>query len=153
MKKSAFTLLEIMITVGVVAVVGSMGAFSVLKGVRKARINQARIDLEIMSAAMLQMASDTGRWPNGALRTNPGSTEIWNLTGTKVGLLANSAIYSEWKGPYVDEIKVDPWGNPYFFDPDYLIKGVNHVVVGSFGPNGVGQNLYDSDDIYVLLDD
>ncbi|MFT5473692.1 MAG: hypothetical protein ACI856_002024, partial [Kiritimatiellia bacterium] len=29
--------------------------------------------------------------------------------------------------------------------------GVFEKVVGSFGPNGVGRNRYDSDDIYVLV--
>jgi hypothetical protein len=52
-------------------------------------------------------------------------------------------------------IPLDPWGHPYFFDTDYDIDpsgGVtNAAVIGSFGPNGVGQNVYDSDNIYIKL--
>ena len=46
----------------------------------------------------------------------------------------------------------DPWGSDYFFDPDYRINGVMWPVVGSFGPNRVGPNQYDSDDIYYIVD-
>jgi hypothetical protein len=49
----------------------------------------------------------------------------------------------------------DPWGHPYFFDTDYDIDPTaavqNAVVIGSYGPNGRGLNLYDSDDIYKIL--
>lgn len=34
-----------------------------------------------------------------------------------------------------------------FIDEDYEIDGVDYVGIGSFGPNRVGQNLYDGDDI------
>jgi hypothetical protein len=43
------------------------------------------------------------------------------------------------------------WGSDYFFDPDYDINGKDFAVVGSFGPNKVGKNLYHSDDIILLL--
>jgi hypothetical protein len=39
----------------------------------------------------------------------------------------------------------------YFFDPDYYIGGVKYPVLGSFGPNKVGKNVYDSDDVYLVL--
>jgi len=49
-------------------------------------------------------------------------------------------------------IPQDPWGNNYFFDTDYDVNGVGtRAVVGSYGPNGVGNNLYDSDDIYYVV--
>ncbi|MCF7818055.1 MAG: type II secretion system protein GspG [Kiritimatiellales bacterium] len=153
MKKSAFTLIEIMIVVAIIGLLAGLSSLALRKGQKTAKINEATTRLQMMSAAILQLAWDTGRLPNGQLRTKAGSTEVWDLTRASAGLLSASSTYTEWKGPYIDEIGNDPWGNPYFFDPDYLIKGVNHIVVGSFGPNGQGQNLYDSDDIYVLLDD
>ena len=36
-------------------------------------------------------------------------------------------------------------------DEDYEIDGVDYVVIGSFGPNRVGQNLFDGDDILIIL--
>ena len=46
---------------------------------------------------------------------------------------------------------LDPWGNPYFLDTDYHTGGDCVVAIGSFGPNGVGQNLYDEDDIIYVI--
>lgn len=40
------------------------------------------------------------------------------------GLLQNDDYpndYSGWAGSYIDQIpEKDPWGNPYYFDPDYI---------------------------------
>ena len=38
-----------------------------------------------------------------------------------------------------------------FIDEDYEIDGVDYVGIGSFGPNRVGQNLFDGDDILIIL--
>ena len=153
MKKNGFTLVEIMVVVAVIGILTSIGVVAVRKGIQSSNIKQAETELEMISAATLQLAWDTGRWPNGKYRTNGGSDEEWDISPDSCGLLGTGTGYNDWKGPYYDGAVKDPWGNNYFFDPDYRINGVNHVVVGSFGPNGQGKNLYDSDDVYVLLDD
>lgn len=151
--KKGFTLVEIMITVSVIGLLAALCTYGVTQGRKNARINEAKVELEMLSAAVLQLAWDTGYWPNRALRTRPGSTEIWDISGDQNGLEGSDGFFRNWKGPYYDEAVEDPWGNPYFFDPDYRVDGVMRIVVGSFGPNGRGRNEYDSDDIYVLLDD
>jgi len=151
--KNGFTLIEIVITVGIISILGSLAALAVTKSHRKALLEQAETELNIMSAAILNMAWDTSRFPNKNLRTAPGSLEIWDLSVAEAGLLKSDGTYDNWKGPYYEGALLDPWGNPYFFDPDYRIDGVDRTVVGSFGPNRQGRNLYDEDDIYILLDD
>jgi hypothetical protein len=76
---------------------------------------------------------------------------LWDLTGASAGLLSAGSGFTGWKGPYIGRITADPWGKSYFFDPDYYVSNVARVAVGSFGPNKVGPNLYDSDDVYKLL--
>lgn len=148
-----FTLVEIMIVVAIVGLLATVATYAVRTAHKKALSRKAEGELEMIAMAALRLAWDTGRWPNTALRTQPGSTEIWNISVASAGLADNDGSYVEWQGPYYVGTATDPWGNPYFFDPDYRINGVDHVVVGSFGPNGVGRNVYDSDDVYVLLDD
>ena len=152
-QKKGFTLVEIMVVIGILGMLAGMAAYVVSSARTRAYIRQAEGDLEMIATAALQLAWDTSRWPNKALRTQPGSTEIWNISTASAGLEGTDGSYDEWKGPYFAGNTLDPWGNPYFFDPDYRVNGVMRVVVGSFGPNGVGPNAYDSDDIYVLLDD
>lgn len=153
MKKSGFTLVEIAVVTMIIGLLATLGSLAIMKSVQNSRIKQAETELSMMSAAVLQLAWDTGKWPNGQPRTTAGSTEMWDISLSSCGLMNTDGNYSDWKGPYYGGEIMDPWGNPYFFDPDYKIDHVDHVVVGSFGPNGVGPNDYDSDDIYVLLDD
>jgi type II secretory pathway pseudopilin PulG len=153
MNKRGFTSIEIAITTIIIGLLGALGSLAVLRGVKSARITNTEAELEILGAAVLQLAWDTGRWPNGAARTSGGSVEIWNVSPASTGLMDTDGNYNNWQGPYYDANLEDAWGNNYFFDPDYRIDGQDRVVIGSFGPNGVGRNLYDADDIYVLLDD
>lgn len=152
-RKEGFTLIEITVTLAIIGLLATLAAMGVTKAHQSALRKQADTELNILSAAILQLAWDTGKWPNKALRTNPGSVEIWTLGGEAAGLMQTDGSYNNWKGPYYEGPLVDPWGQPYFFDPDYPTNGVNHVVVGSFGPNRVGRNMYDKDDRKVLLDD
>lgn len=151
--KEGYTLNEMMIVVAAIGVLAAMGSFAVLSATNKGKVKKAETEVEILATATLQLAWDTGRWPNQKARNNGGSTEIWDLLGDTSGLVGTDGSYTGWKGPYYNGDRLDPWGNPYFFDPDYRVGGVMRPVVGSFGPNGVGPNRYDSDDIYVLLDD
>lgn len=153
MKKDGFTLVEIMIVVGVVALLSLLGTYASRSGLENSRKKQAEVELQMLSTAILQLAWDTGCWPNKEPRNEGADRELWDLSGDVVGLMGTDGAFNNWRGPYYDDATIDPWGNPYFFDPDYRVDGVMRVAVGSFGPNGSGRNVYDSDNIYVLLDD
>ena len=148
---SGYSLLEIMIVVGLVGVLGSIAIPSALRARHKARLEQARIDVDMLSSAIRELAWDTGLWPRGAERNGDSSAETWDLTSASAGLLENDGRFADWQGPYIRDIGKDPWGQPYFFDPDYRIDGQWCIVVGSFGPNRRGRNAYDSDDIYARM--
>jgi hypothetical protein len=68
-------------------------------------------------------------------------------------LVANGGGWDGWIGPYLTMVPADPWGMDYFMDEDYEIDGVDYTVIGSFGPNKVGPNLYDDDDIIIILEE
>jgi prepilin-type N-terminal cleavage/methylation domain-containing protein len=153
-KPSAFTLVEIMITLSVITLLMALAVPITLNVLTHTKINQAELELEIIANAVRKLAWDTGRWPNKYLHTHPNSNvEIWDLNAAAAGIVTNDGSYSNWDGPYMDTLGTDPWGQPYFFDPDYRVDGQNRIVVGSFGPNQTGRNRYDSDDVYVLLDE
>lgn len=154
-KISGFTLLEIVIVVSIVGLLAALGTLGYTKSMRNSRINVAKSELEMIAAATLQLAWDTGKWPNGAWRNESasGANEISDLTGGPLFSIREGDIYPEWKGPYYEGSLVDPWGKSYYFDSDYRVDGVNRIVVGSGGPNGSGINRYDEDNIYVFLDD
>lgn len=150
--RAGFTLLEIVIVVAVIGLLASLAALNITKAASNSRKKTAETELQLISAGILKLAWDTGRWPNGAWREEgaSGANEIWTLQGS--GLDVGTG-YDEWEGPYYEGSYTDPWGNPYFFDSDYTYEGKVRIAVGSFGPNRVGRNIYDSDNVIVFLDD
>ena len=166
--RNGYTIVEVMI---VVAIIGILAGIAIPRAVsihRRMKIKRAESDLRIIAAACINLADDTGMWPNCPECPTPGqryyrmtacgtlNNEATDLTLPAVGLVACGAIYSNytWQGPYLDDtgmLLADPWGTPYFFDPDYAISGQNYVVVGSFGPNRSPVNQYDDDNVLVIL--
>ena len=119
---------------------------------------RAKADIRAIVSAINILGTDSEEWPGHwvpwAVDSGSGGNEVWDLNAQEAGLTQNdsSTPYTNWRGPYISNALIDPWGNPYFLDPDYDVDpGAGQtwaIVVGSFGPNGVGQNLFDSDDVY-----
>ena len=106
---------------------------------------------EILGLAIEMLATDTEKWPNKRDVGDVGGLEVWDLNANAAGLTATDGSYPGWNGPYIQPVPLDPWGKNYFFDNDYDINGTDYVVIGSFGPNTVGPNQYDSDDVILVL--
>ncbi|MEI6809848.1 MAG: type II secretion system protein GspG [bacterium] len=180
-RKRGFTLIEIMLVVAVIGILTMIAIPKVINAVRNAKYSHAEADLNIISAAINQLMADTGKFPATSgtdlsydIRT-AGSTineELADLSTPDAGLICcnTNRFGSKWQGPYLEKLPLDPWGTPYFLDPDYNIgatgvavgkilrgggKGsataVNRIVVGSYGPNKGALNTYDRDDIYIIL--
>jgi general secretion pathway protein G len=149
-----FTLLELMVVVAIIATLAAVSALVARHYITKAKVIRATGDIEMIYKAIVLLESDTEEWPGHQKvgSTQPsGSNEIWDLSKPKAGLVATDGKFPNWHGPYLTSIPLDPWGNPYFFDTDYKIDGVDRVVLGSFGPNGKGRNVYDDDNIIKII--
>ncbi|WP_372794655.1 prepilin-type N-terminal cleavage/methylation domain-containing protein [Pontiella sp.] len=153
--KSGFTLIEIVIVVAIVGLLATLGSLGYTKAMHNSRVNVAQSELEMIAAATLQLAWDTGKWPNGAWRNQAasGNNEVSDLSDGPLFSISDADLYPGWQGPYYEGSLVDPWGQSYYFDSDYRVDGENRIVVGSGGPNCSRINRYDSDNIYVFLDD
>ena len=149
--RRGFTLAETMIVILVIGILTVTLTASIRKSRLAGQQKKAEAELQLISAAVEQLAWDTGLLPRALNRVKPGSSECWNLTTADAGLMATDGDFPNWKGPYIRDIPLDPWGSRYFFDPDYRINGAYKMVVGSFGPNKVGRNVYDKDNVYVLV--
>lgn len=93
----------------------------------------------------------------------PSNSCSYGLTDSRAGIVANDGSFSNWGGPYMLVISPDPWGHEYFFDTDYSVDNLsnvpcacctgcnkndckNVVVVGSYGPDGLGKDKIDDTD-------
>jgi general secretion pathway protein G len=149
-----FTVIELMVVIGIIGIIAGIAVMALGKYVEKAKIAEATADINTIHKAMVLLENDTGEWPghqtSGQINKGFGN-EVWDLSVPAAGLLSTDGAFPNWKGPYLASITEDPWGKDYFFDTDYEIGGVDAAVVGSFGPNEVGQNLYDDDDVIKVI--
>ena len=92
---------------------------SIGRGPIPARITAAQADIKGgLKSALGQYKADTGRYPEGLQELIDKSTDATN-----------------WHGPYLDKLLVDPWGNPYV----YYCPGkhsTNSYDLLSVGPDG-----------------
>jgi prepilin-type N-terminal cleavage/methylation domain-containing protein len=168
--RAGLTLIEILVVIAVIGTLMALGTYSTLRARELAKKAKAQGDLKQILTGIELLEQDTGKWPNGCPPNATANPEV-NLSDPQAGLDSQPQIGDQgdgcfwtaddigrWRGPYA-QFKDDPYGNPYWFDPDYTPyqncpgKPADQlsVVIESFGPNGVGVNTYDCDDIFVKL--
>ena len=129
----AFTLIEVMVVVAILAVLAALIVPKVMSRPDEARVVAARQDIASLLQALKLYRLDNLRYPTteqglAALVTRP----------------TLSPVPPNWKpGGYLERLPRDPWGNPY----QYLSPGLRgEVDVFSFGADGVaGGEGFDAD--------
>ena len=125
--RRAFTLVEIMIVVVIVALLATAATVNVRKYLTKAHVNTAISDISTIKGALDQYWAEHKRYPT-------------NEEGLQV-LLQKKAAGDE---PYLNTDLKDPWGNPY----QYNSSGPNQCEVISLGPDGIpGTDDISSEDL------
>jgi general secretion pathway protein G len=153
--KGGFTLVELLVVIAIIGMLSTLSAVALMFARNQAKITKAQHDIDTIVTAIKVLETDSGYWPGHVSVDVPVTatgSETWDLSTTAAGLVQTNGTYANWNGPYIGKMPTDPWGHNYFFDPYYNpVSGSGRAVVGSFGPNGVGQNVYDSDNIYKIL--
>lgn len=165
--QKGFTLIELLVVIAVIGILSGIVLVALGSAREKARIAKAQLEIKQIYTAIFTLEIDTNQWP-GHKTSNESqcppsdvpNNEIcpdgcpYRLSSEEAGLVDNDSgsPYPGWRGPYYSaENLVDPWGNEYFFDTDYYIdKGTASeeciAVIGSYGPDGQGRNIYDDQD-------
>ncbi|MGK5093390.1 type II secretion system protein GspG [Deltaproteobacteria bacterium TL4] len=127
-----FSLVEIMIALAVIGIMSGVGATLVTKNIERGRVTTAQGDTRSIMMAVEMFHSNTKRYPGiykaragtiGALASGiTGVSTVFGfasqglrdflITDPTTAPIAN-ANYKNWKGPYLDEDRLDPWGNSY----------------------------------------
>ena len=103
--RRAFTLLEIIVVIIVLALLAGLVAPQIFGRVSEARGATARTQIELLGTALDNYRLDNGAYP-----------------GTEQGLSAlrekptRAPIPANWRGPYLRKaVPNDPWGRPYIY--------------------------------------
>jgi general secretion pathway protein G len=136
--KSGFTLLEMLIVLGILVMLIALAAPRFLGAQKKADIQTAKTQIGLFRGALERYALDMKTFPTTeqgleALIGPPAAAESTTAEGTP-----SSGVAGKWDGPYlnVSEIPLDPWGNPYQYRYPPERGTTDFPDIWSFGPDG-----------------
>ena len=122
-RRAAFTLMEVLLAIAMI----SMLAFLVVSNLDnemtggQTKIAQSMVS-DSFATPLMSFKLSVGRYPT----TEEGLNALVN---------APESLESRWKGPYVRNIPLDPWGNPYQYRSP-AVKSKDGYDVWSNGPDG-----------------
>lgn len=168
---AGFSLVELLVVIAIIGVLSSIGVVAMLRARAMGREAKAKGDIAQIRTAVALLEEATGKLPNGCPPDNASNPEV-DINDAQAGITTQPSVgdqgdgctwtaedIAKWHGPYMSGVYSDPWGQHYYFDPDYTayancgskttLPEVPAVI--SFGPNGVGLNVYDCDDLFLTL--
>ncbi|KPJ85227.1 hypothetical protein AMJ57_03890 [Parcubacteria bacterium SG8_24] len=169
--RQGYLVIELAVAIAIISLLVAVVAVAVVRGRAEAKEQKTLTDLAALRLAIIMLHDHTEKWPNGCPPDSVSNPEV-GLDQVQAGLSSQPLVGDQgdgcewtsddltaWRGPYVTEGLHDPWGNEYVFDPDYVpyqncgskATKPQEAYILSYGPNGVGLNVYDCDDIFIIL--
>lgn len=126
-RRRGFTLLEVLLVMAILIIMVSVVTVGYNAIQRNAKIDGARMAISQIEKACMAYQLDVGDLPN----------QLTDLAAQPQGIPAG-----KWRGPYMEQIPVDPWGNTYTYKTT-TINDLKKPVITSNGQNAADP----SDDI------
>ncbi len=120
---AAFTLIEIMVVVIILGVLAATIIPQFMGTTHEAKVSAAKSDVAVLQTAVEQLYLHMDRYP---------TTD----EGLRLLVEAPAGDDKKWRGPYIKQLRSDPWGNQY----QYRAPGVHHTTsfdLWSRGADGV----------------
>jgi prepilin-type N-terminal cleavage/methylation domain-containing protein len=181
-KTKGFTLIELLVVIAIIGLLSALATVAARYAIDKAKIAKAQHATDTIYNAINMLGNDTSEWPGHQTPNQVNTTGHVDICGPDAtlplpaldcgvqtidsgfaGIIENDGTtpYSNWGGPYMSNIALDPWGHQYFFDTNYnvspdnvacgcdsnpILSCRNVVAVGSYGPDGLGATKVTTDD-------
>ncbi len=108
---AAFTLIEIMVVVVIIGILAATIIPKFIGTTHDAKVAAAKSHIGVLANALERFNVHMDRYPT----TEEGLQVL-------VEAPADDAN-KKWRGPYIDQLRADPWGNAY----QYLLPGTRHT--------------------------
>lgn len=120
--QAAFTLLELLVVLLIIALLAGYVGPRLFSQVDKARIKSANAQMKTLADAATQFRLDTGRYPSEQEGLNA---------------LVQKGSNPGWDGPYLAKgLPADPWGHPYLWKHPGAGSEVEIISLGKDGKAG-----------------
>ena len=130
--RPAFTLIEILVVIVVIAILATLVAPNVFQHVGAAKSATAKSQIEMLGAALDAYRLDNGSYPT----TQQGLASLWEKPSVEPP--------ANWRAPYLRKpVPLDPWGRPYLyqFPGQQNLQGYDLFSYGADGkPGGAGED-------------
>lgn len=108
-RNHAFTLIEIMVVVVILGILAATIIPQFIGTTHDAKVSAAKAHVSELESALERFYVHMDRYPTAD-------------EGLKVLVEAPSTDANKWRGPYIKQLRPDPWGNDY----QYRAPGVHH---------------------------
>jgi general secretion pathway protein G len=126
--RRGLTLIEILIVIAILLAIGALVVVNLMPAREHADIDLTRVQIDQMTSALDRFRVDLRRYPT----EDEGLAALWNREA-----LEEERDQQNWRGPYIDPIRTDPWGNAYVYRfPSEIRDSEQHFDIISFGPDG-----------------
>ena len=125
--RRGFTILELLIVIGILLAIGGLVLVNVLGASEKADAGNTRIQLQAFEQALEQFKAEMKRWPS----EEEGIVVLWSASN-----LESDEDRDRWGGPYLKKpAPQDLWGNDWIYRQPSEIEGLDYDLI-SVGPDG-----------------
>ena len=111
--------MEVLLVMAILIIIVSAVTVSYNVIQRNAKVDQARMAISTIEKACMAYQFDVGMLPN----------KLEDLAMQPQGVPAG-----KWRGPYMEQIPIDPWGNAFTLNRTPPINGIEKSVISSGGP-------------------
>jgi len=109
-QSDGFTLVEIMVVLVVIGILAAAIIPQFIGTTQDAKVSTAKASVAELESALGRFYVNMDRYPS-------------NEEGLNALVVAPTGEEKKWRGPYVNQVRTDPWGNPF----QYRAPGVHHA--------------------------
>lgn len=120
-RRAGFTLVELLLVLVILAALAAVVVPKFANRGKQAKVTAATTQISNFEVALDTFEVDNGYYPSGANGLND--------------LVAQPGNAQEWRGPYVKEVPLDPWGNAYVYESPGKVNASGYDI-SSAGPDG-----------------